>query len=149
MVSQAIPYVMARVVLDTNVLVAAARSRLGASFELLSRVGTGQFDIVISVPLALEYEDALVRHMEASGLNRTDIEDIVDYLCNVAIRQEIFFLWRPALRDPGDDLVLELAVAAECDAIITHNARDFGGASRFRVRVLSPGMYLKELREAK
>lgn len=141
--------VMARVVLDTNVLVAAIRSRRGASFELLSRVGVGDFEIAASVPLVLEYEDAMLRHLAATALSETDVRDIIDYVCSVAIQQSVFFLWRPVLRDPGDDLVLELAVAAECDAIITHNVRDFGGAGQFGLRVLTPGSFLNELRGLK
>lgn len=140
---------MVRVVLDTSVLVAGVRSRRGASFQLLSRIGSGVFDIAVSVPLVLEYEDVLVRHLPATALDAADVRDIIDYMCSVATRQEIFFLWRPQLRDPGDDMVLELAVAADCDAIVTHNVRDFAGADRFRIRVLSPGMFLNELRSLK
>lgn len=138
-----------RVVLDTNVLVAAIRSRRGASFAVLSRVGTGQFEVAVSVPLVLEYEDALLRSMAAANLGERDISDLVDYVCGVAVRQDIFFLWRPQLRDPGDDLVLEIAVASNCDAIVTHNVRDFTGAERFGIRIVDPGMFLRELRSAK
>jgi putative PIN family toxin of toxin-antitoxin system len=110
---------VALVVLDTSVLVAGVRSRRGASFQLLSRIGTGAFDIAVSVPLVLEYEDALIRHLTATDLSEDDVRDIIDYVCSVAVRQEVFYLWRPILRDPGDDLVLELAIAANCDAITT------------------------------
>ena len=103
----------------------------------------------MSVPLVLEYEDALIRHLPSIGLSEGDVGAIIDYLCRVAVRQEIFFLWRPALRDPGDDLVLEVAVAAACDAIITHNLRDFADARRFGLQVLSPGAFLNELRGSK
>jgi putative PIN family toxin of toxin-antitoxin system len=137
------------VVIDTNVLVAGVRSRRGASFQLLSRIGTGEFDIAVSVPLVLEYEDVLLRQMAATSLDEADVRDIVDYMCSVATRQEIFSLWRPQLKDPGDDLVLELAVAANCDAIVTHNVRDFGGADRFGIRVVNPGMFLNQLRSSK
>ncbi len=87
--------------------------------------------------------------MPATSLKETDVHDIIDYVCSVATRQEIFFLWRPQLRDPGDDLVLELAVAADCDTIVTHNLRDFGGADRFGIRVVNPGTFLNELRSLK
>ena len=112
-------------------------------------MGTGEFDIAVSVPLVLEYEDALLRHLPATTLSEADIRDVIDYVCSVALRQDIFFLWRPQLRDPGDDLVLELAVAASCEAIVTHNVRDFGGARGFNLKVLSPGMFLNELRRQK
>jgi predicted nucleic acid-binding protein len=133
-------------VFDTNVLVAAVRSRRGASFELLSRVDTGAFELAVSVPLVLEYEDALLRHVEASPLTEADVRDLIDYVCSVAVRQEIFFLWRPFLRHAADDMIVELAVAAGCEVIVTHNVRDFRGAERFGVRVVTPGKYLEELR---
>lgn len=138
-----------RVVLDTNVLVAAVRSRNGASFQVVSQIGTGTFDLVVSVPLVLEYEDVLIRHLPATALDEDDVHDLLDYVCSVATSHEIFFLWRPQLRDPGDDLVLELAVAAACDAIVTHNVRDFDAAGRFGIRVVAPADFLHELRSPK
>lgn len=132
--------------LDTSVLVAAVRSRRGASFDLIARLGDGAFEVAVSVSLVLEYESALLRHLPASPLDENDVRVLIDYICEVAIRQEIFFLWRPYLRDPGDDLVLELAAAAGCDAIVTHNVRDFRGAEKLGVRILTPGQFLQELR---
>jgi putative PIN family toxin of toxin-antitoxin system len=137
------------VVLDTSVVVAGTRSRNEASFQLLSRVGTGVFEIAVSVPLVLEYEDALKRDPAATGLSDDDVQDIIDYMCSVAVRQEIFYLWRPALRDAGDDLILELAVAANCDAIVTHNIRDFAGVARFGLELLTPGDFLQRLGDLK
>ncbi|MEA2165166.1 MAG: hypothetical protein QOK37_3293 [Thermoanaerobaculia bacterium] len=137
---------MSRVVLDTSVLVAAVRSRRGASFELIARLGTSAFDVAVSVSLVLEYESVLLRHLPASPLEEKDVRVLIDYICEVAIRQEIFFLWRPYLRDPGDDLILELAVAAGCDAIVTHNVRDFGDAEKLGVRIVTPKQFLQELR---
>jgi predicted nucleic acid-binding protein len=137
---------MVRVVLDTSVLVAGLRSRRGASFELISRVGSGMFEVAVSVPLVLEYEDALLRQLVALPFTETDVRSLIDYVCDVAIQQAVFFLWRPLLRDPGDDLVLELAVAARCEAVVTHNVRDFQGAEKFGVEVLTPGRFLQQLR---
>jgi putative PIN family toxin of toxin-antitoxin system len=137
---------MSRVVLDTNVLVAAIRSRRGASFELLSRVGAGFFEIVISVPLVLEYEATLLRHLAASPLDDKDVRELIDYMCDIAVQQEIFFLWRPSLRDPKDDHVLELAVAGGCEAIVTYNVRDFQGSERFGLQVLTPAQFLEQIR---
>jgi putative PIN family toxin of toxin-antitoxin system len=136
-----------RVVLDSSVLVAGFRSRRGASFRLLELLRVKRFEIAMSVPLALEYEVVLVRHARELGFRRDDAEGLVDYLCGVAHRQEIHFLWRPALADPRDEFILELAVAAQCDAVVTHNIRDFVGASRFRPRVLTPAEFLGELEE--
>lgn len=134
-------------VLDSSVLVAGFRSRRGASFRLLELLRGQRFEIALSVPLALEYEVVLVRHARTLGLKREEAEGLVDYLCGIAHRQEIHFLWRPALPDPLDEFVLELAVAAECEAIVTHNVRDFVGASRFRLRILTPAEFLAELEE--
>lgn len=87
--------------------------------------------------------------VSASPYTEDDIRAFLDYFCDAAIRQEIFFLWRPFLRDPGDDLVLEVAVAARCEAIVTHNVRDFTGARKLGIRVLKPGEFLAELRRSK
>ena len=131
-------------VLDTNVLVAAARSREGASFLLLEELGLQpRFRICVSVPLVLEYEMALKR---TSGLDASAAEQIVDYLCEVGDRREIYFLWRPFLRDPKDEMVLEVAVEARAEAIVTHNVRDLAGVEeRFGIRVLRPGEFLLDL----
>jgi predicted nucleic acid-binding protein len=98
------------------------------------------------VSLVLEYESVLLRHVAASPMSEQDVRDLVDYVCDVGIWQEIFFLWRPHLRDSNDDLVLELAVAASCHAIVTHNIRDFSGAEQLGIRALTPGAFLHELR---
>lgn len=133
------------VVIDTNVLVAGLRSRRGASFRVLSRVGTGAFDIAVSVPLVLEYEAVSMRHQPATQLTEEDIRDVIDYLCSVAKPQPIFFLWRPMLRDPKDDMVVELAFAAGCDAVVTHNVRDFGEAGTLGLKILRPQALLQSL----
>jgi predicted nucleic acid-binding protein len=134
-----------RVVLDTNVLVAGLRSRQGASFRLLGEVGRGKFEIALSVPLVLEYEDALLRHASVTGLSRRDVDVILDYFCSVAHLQTIFFLWRPLLPDPKDDLVLELAVAAGSRTVVTHNVKDFRGAESLGVSAQRPGSFLKAI----
>jgi putative PIN family toxin of toxin-antitoxin system len=134
-----------RVVVDTNVVVAGLRSRRGASFHLLAEVGKGRFEIALSVPLVLEYEDALLRHSEVTTLGPAEVDAVLDYFCKVAHLQRIFYLWRPVLPDPKDDLVLELAVAARCQSIITYNLRDFVGAEEFGVSVLEPGPFLSGL----
>lgn len=147
-VSYIIPTVKkTRVVLDTNVIVAALRSKRGASFKLLSLLGEGRFEIALSVPLLLEYEDVLGRYIPAGLYTQQEIDDFLDYVCHVAHRQSIFFLWRPFLPDPKDDMVLELAVAAGCEAVITHNQRDFVGTERLGVRIDAPRDFLRILEE--
>ena len=101
----------------------------------------------MSVPLVLEYEAVLVRHASKLRMRPEDAVGVVDYLCQVAHRQDIHFLWRPTLSDPGDEFILELAVAARCAAIVTHNIRDFGGAKPFGVRVLTPGEFLLSMED--
>ena len=135
-----------RVVLDTNVIVTALRSRRGASAALLDRVGTGAFDFCLSVALLLEYESALLRPESGIRLPVPVLEDILDYLAAVGLHQEIHFLWRPTLPDPADDHVLELAVAGGCDAIVTYNTKHFRGADRFGLRLMTPLDLLSELR---
>ncbi len=134
-----------RVVVDTNVLVAGLRSRRGASFRLLSEVGRGRFEIAVSVPLVLEYEDALLRHAAVTRLSRADVDAVLDYFCSVAHLQSIFFLWRPLLPDPKDDLVLELAVAAGCKTVVTYNVRDFRGAEGLAVQAQRPADFLRAI----
>lgn len=133
------------VVLDTNVLVSAARSRRGASFRVVSLIGTGAFDVVVSVPLALEYEEVLLRQRSATNLSGDDVSAIVDYICLVGKRQPIFFLWRPKLTDPRDDMVAEVAIASGSDAIVTHNTSDFAEMVRWGVAVLTPAEFLSTL----
>jgi len=133
-----------KIVIDTNVLFSALRSRHGASFKLLSLLPNDKFSKVISVPLIFEYEDALKR-LESHAVTEQDIGGFVDYLCEIGNHQEIFFLWRPFLPYPNDDHVLEVAVAAGCDAIITYNKRDFRGVERFGLRVLDPRELLSEI----
>jgi putative PIN family toxin of toxin-antitoxin system len=133
------------VVIDTNVLVAGLRSRRGASFRLLSLVGSDHFHINLSIPLLLEYEDVLLRPATKIPLPRTAIEDVLDFHCSVARQHRIFFLWRPYLRDPHDDMVLELAVTGGCRFILTFNERDFVGAEHFGIRALPPAEFLREI----
>ncbi len=139
---------MIRVVLDTNVMVAALRSNRGASFQIVRRVGPeAAFLPIVSVPLVLEYEMALKR---GTVFAEDDIEQFLDYLCQVSERRQIHFLWRPFLRDPGDEMVLEVAVEGRADTIVTHNVRDFTGVEEtFGIRILRPGAFLVELEVTK
>lgn len=133
------------IVLDTNILVAGLRSNQGASFQLLSLLPTNQIQIHLSVPLYFEYEDVLHRHLDSSIFTATDIQQYLDYLCSIAILHPIYYLWRPFLRDPKDDMVLELAVAANCSYIITFNEKDFVGSDQFGTVPLRPKTFLQLL----
>ena len=132
-----------RVVIDTNVLVAAARSRRGASHALLSRLPDQRFQPAISVPLFVEYRAVLLRPENLLRRPVVQAEGFLDFLLSVGHLQDIFFLWRPALADPNDDLILELAIAAGCRYIVTHNLADFRGTERWGVAAVGPSDFLK------
>ena len=138
---------MIDVVIDTNVFVSALISRRGASYRLLSLVGTGLFEISLSVPLVLEYEDAAKRLMGSRiVLTETQIDDVIDYLCRIGNHREIFFLWRPFLRDPQDEMVLETAVAGQSQFILTFNTNDFWDIGHiFGFSVMTPRRFLEEI----
>jgi putative PIN family toxin of toxin-antitoxin system len=136
-----------RVVLDTNVLLSALRSKRGASFRGLNLVGRAKFEICVSVPLVLEYESAAKRYSRSLGLRHSDIDDILDYLCRVGEHREIFYLWRPFLKNPMDDMVLELAVEGQSDFVVTHNIPDFAGIEEFRIRAITPQALLRKIGE--
>lgn len=132
----------ARIVLDTNIIVAGLRSRRGASFRLLSLLGTGAFEHYLSVALFFEYEAAVKRPETGIRLSPQQLGDTLDYIAASAHRQAIHYLWRPALPDPGDDLVLEVAVAGGCRTIVTYNTQDFAGSERFGICPMVPAQFL-------
>ena len=129
-----------RIVLDTNILVAAFRSKRGASNALLSKVGTSIFEIALSVPLMFEYEDVLARPEFA--FDPMQVDAVLDYLAAVGVEQQIHFLWRPFLKDPKDDMVLELALNAKCSHVVTFNIKDFKGSQQFGIEAIAPKDFL-------
>jgi putative PIN family toxin of toxin-antitoxin system len=139
-----------RFVLDTNVLVAGLRSRRGASFELLSRLADDSgLRPQLSVPLVLEYEATLLSQIDQLTVDAADIGGLLDFICLAGEHHEIHYLWRPVLRDPKDEMVLELAVASGCKWIVTFNSRDFRGAEQFGVGLETPSQFLKRIGAAK
>lgn len=134
-----------KIVIDTNVLFAALKSRRGASYKLVSLLPNERFSLAISVPLIIEYEDVLKRGKLPSSITQKDIGDFIDFFCQIGEQQDIFFLWRPFLPDPSDDLVLEVAVAGGCDAIITVNKRHFKNVEKFGLRIIDPKEFLMEI----
>lgn len=129
------------VTLDTDVLVAAVRSRLGASRAWLRAILRREATLLLSVPLAMEYEAVLLRpeNLAVPGVTKARSLALLDALCAVCRPIEIAFLWRPTLRDPDDEMVLEVAVNGRADYLLTFNLKDFAGAERFGVRVARPG----------
>lgn len=136
-----------KIVIDTNVFVAALRSQRGASFKLLMLIDSGKFEVNVSVPLVLEYEGVAKRLVGEIGPSSRDIDSILDYVCAVARHRAVFYLWRPLLRDPKDDMVLELAVSAGCDFIVTYNRLDFEGTEKFGIEVVTPKEFLQGIGE--
>ena len=137
-----------RFVVDTNVVVAGLRSPTGASAALIDRALRQEFTMLLSVPLVLEYE-AACRDPEqriASGLSDEDIRHLVSALCAVGEPVWTAFLWRPQLRDPADEMVLEAAINGSADALVTFNRRDFGDVpGRFGIAVLWPQQVLRRI----
>jgi putative PIN family toxin of toxin-antitoxin system len=136
-------------VLDSSVMVAALRSNRGASRQLLLGALDRRFELLLSVPLMLEYEAVLTRaeHLSVSGVDRRDVERVLDDVASVARPVRLAYRWRPQLPDPKDDMVLETAVNGNADAVVTFNRKDFAALSeKFDCRVLLPRMALLELR---
>ena len=134
-----------KVVLDTSVLVSAVRSKRVASHALLTSLPDARFQTVISVALFAEYRAVLLRPENLLHRTKLQAEGFLDYLISVSHLQEVFFHWRPALPDPDDDLILELAAAASCRYLVTHNLRDFRGAEQWGIMPVTPGDFLKQI----
>lgn len=136
-----------RIVLDTSVLVAAARSRNGASFQLVSMLPTPRFDFALTIALYTEWQAVLTRpeHMPP-GVTVATALGYLRYLASLAHLQDVHFLWRPFLHDPDDDMVLECAAASGSQYIVTHNVKDFRRASELKVQAIKPADFLTLLR---
>lgn len=134
-------------IIDTNVLVSALRSRRGAAYRLLRTVRQREIPFAISVALVLEYEDALCRPDMIPDIPQPAVMRFLDALIALAEHQAVYFMWRPYLPDPKDDMVLEVAVAAAATHIVTYNGRDFRGVEQFGLRVVTPLELLRELGE--
>lgn len=139
-----------QIILDTSVIVSAIRSKRGASYKLLLQLATdARWQINLSTALLLEYEAKAQEHAAKFGYTPEQIDDFLDFLCSVANEHKIYFRWRPFLPDAGDEFILELAIAAGADYIVTYNKKDFGGASEFGIEVVTPFEFLQILGEIK
>jgi putative PIN family toxin of toxin-antitoxin system len=130
-----------RIVLDTDAIVAAMRSPTGASAAIIRKARRGKIALLLSVPLAMEYEAVCVRpeHQLAAGLSEQEVHIFVDAVIAIAEPVKIHYLWRPQLRDPSDEMVLEAAVNGRANLLITFNVRDYGTApARFGIEVMTP-----------
>lgn len=139
-----------KIVLDTSVLIAAVRSRQGASFALVSSVPNSQFQICLSVAVYTEWQAVLSRPEHRPPGSSVELAlGFTRYLASTAHLQDIYFLWRPFLRDADDDMVLECAVAAGCQYIVTHNVRDFRRTESLGVTAVTPAQFLQILKETR
>jgi len=135
-----------RVVLDTSVVVAALRTRFGAGNAVLRLVATRRVTPLATPPLFLEYEDVLKRAEQrlVHGLAPNAIDQFLAELAALIEPVEVHFRWRPQLRDPNDEMVLEAAIHGRADALVTYNIADFAAAGdRFKIPVLRPADLLK------
>ena len=136
-------------VLDTDVLVAAFRSDAGASRQILEAARAHRFELLLSVPLMLEYESVLTRpeNLAACRASREDVSAVLDELAAIGKHVELMIRTRPMLPDPNDEMVLEAASNGVADALITYNVADFATASqRFEIEILRPAELLKRIK---
>jgi putative PIN family toxin of toxin-antitoxin system len=129
---------MKKAVIDTNVFISALKSRKGASYKLLFMADREKFIQVLSTPLVFEYEELAKRKDTGLQLNDHEIDTIIDALCALSEHCQLYFLWRPFLKDTRDDLVLELAVESQSDYIVTYNLKDFQHIGNFHIKAVTP-----------
>ena len=139
---------MQRIVLDTDVVLAALRSPAGGSAEVVRLARHGQVRLVASVALMLEYEAVATRpeQLRAIGATRQSVLSALDFIAAIADEAQGHFRWRPQVRDPADEMVLEAAVNGRASVLMTFNRRDFGaGPASFGIRLCTPGDFLRSL----
>ena len=112
---------------------------------MLKLLTSENFNLCISVALVLEYEEILKKMRDPKKFSVQDIDDLIEYICSISQKYEIHYLWRPTLRDPDDEMVLEVAVASQADFIVTYNVKDFISSNFFGVKVIKPLQFLKKL----
>ena len=131
-----------RIVVDTNVLYSALKSMRGASYRLISQLPCNTFQIILSVPLYVEYQEVLLKGNLLERYSKQEILGFLRYFCKICIHQEIFYLWRPVLKDQKDDMILELAVAGDCDYIVIHNIKHFKDLEQFKSKPITPKEFI-------
>jgi len=132
------------IVIDTNVILSGLTSKNGYSYKILSLISKGGIVFNISVPLILEYESILMQFREKIGLSTDDIQDFIDYLCKTGHHTKIYYLWRPMLKDPFDDHILEVAVNSGSTYIVTFNIKDFVLTNSFGIKAITPKEFVQE-----
>jgi predicted nucleic acid-binding protein len=137
-----------RAVMDTNVLYAAFRSRLGASFEVFRRLRLGEWTAVVSNHLVHEYEEILKANASSLGLSLEDVDELLNAICARAEEWQLQSGWWPILTDPDDEPMVQLACESAANRIVTHNVRHLAPAANVGIEVLKPGQFLATLTAA-
>lgn len=132
-----------QIILDTNILVAAFRSKRGAANLLLSKLNDSRLCVNVSTALLLEYEDVLKRLEMSDFVSESDVDVFLNGLCSISQFSEIYYLWRLLAKDPNDAFILELAVRINADFIITYNKKDFHAATDFDINLVTPKEFLQ------
>jgi putative PIN family toxin of toxin-antitoxin system len=132
-----------KVVIDTNVMISALRSPHGASAAILRHVVKGRLRPVLSVPLLLEYEEVMKRPGMLSRFSHREIDGILFRILQSSLLREIFFTWRPLLRDPDDEMLVDVAVSGGASWIVTQNIRDLAPASIHGIQVVTPQQFIQ------
>ena len=137
---------MTRIVIDSNVVVAAMRSKKGWSHRLVYALGIDpRWQPCISGPLLQEYTEQVFGHACIPGWTRKECDDFLNYICASCQWVQVHFLWRPLLPDEDDHMVLEAAIAASANFIITFNKQDFEPAKSFGIQMLTPREFMLSL----
>ena len=134
-----------KIIIDTNVLVSGLQSTKGYSNKLLNLLPDDRFTIAVSVPLILEYEAQLKKHLPKDVYTDEDIDNIINFICKISRETKIYYLWRPYLRDPYDDHILELAIASGSEYIVTFNKKDFTNLDEYGIQIVSPKEFVSVL----
>jgi putative PIN family toxin of toxin-antitoxin system len=135
-----------KAVMDTNVLIAALRSRQGASFEILRRLRFGEWTAVLSNHLLYEYEEIVKRQAPELGLGLDDVDQLLNAICARGEECLLSHGWQPILSDPDDEPLVQLAIESDALRIVSHNVRHLRPAVRLGVELLRPREFLDRLR---
>jgi putative PIN family toxin of toxin-antitoxin system len=138
-----------RAVMDTNVLVAAFYSRIGASFEIFQRLRRDEWMAVLSNHLIYEYEEILKREAAGLSLSLDDVDQILNALSARGEEWPLTHNWEPVLPDPDDEPLVQLAQESAARLIVTHNTGHLQPAAKLGIQVLKPGEFLVSLRQSK
>jgi putative PIN family toxin of toxin-antitoxin system len=136
-----------QIVMDTSVLIAGLRSKSGVSNAFLRLLNDPRVKFHISNALLFEYAEIMQREQAALGLTDQDIDDVLDGFCTLAETHYRVFPWRPISSDPDDDFVLELALSARVDCLVTYNFRDLQFVEQYGIKVMTPRQVLEMMRK--